>query len=79
MPSGFLPLAAGNVRTTDIVELYREAPLFRALRRPEAFGGRCGACAFRELCGGSRARAYSATGDPCGEDPLCPPALFAPI
>jgi radical SAM protein with 4Fe4S-binding SPASM domain len=70
-PSGFLPLVAGNVRTRDVVTIYREAPLFRALREPAGFGGRCGRCEFREVCGGSRARAYASTGDPLAEDPLC--------
>lgn len=71
MPSGFLPLVAGNVRAADPLEIYREAPLFRALRRPELLRGRCGACAYRTICGGSRARAYAASGDFLGEDPLC--------
>jgi radical SAM protein with 4Fe4S-binding SPASM domain len=70
-PSGFLPLVAGNVRTQDVVAIYRDAPLFRALREPAGFRGRCGRCEFREVCGGSRARAYAATGDPLAEDPLC--------
>jgi radical SAM protein len=70
-PSGFLPLAAGNVRTDDPVTLYREAPLFRRLREPDRLHGRCGRCGFRAICGGSRARAYAASGDPLGEDPLC--------
>jgi AdoMet-dependent heme synthase len=70
-PSGFLPLSVGDVRTADPVALYREAPLFRALRRPELLGGRCGRCEHREACGGSRARAFAATGDPMAEDPLC--------
>jgi len=70
-PSGFLPLAAGNVRATDAVEIYRDAPLFRALRAPGGLRGRCGVCEFRSVCGGSRARAYAATGDCMAEDPLC--------
>jgi radical SAM protein len=70
-PSGFLPLSAGNVRTADVVELYRGSDLFRALRRAEGFGGRCGRCEYRDACGGSRARAWAATGDPLAEDPLC--------
>jgi radical SAM protein len=70
-PSGFLPLAAGNVRRDDLVDAYRRAPLFVALRRADAFGGRCGRCEYRETCGGSRARAWSATGDVLAEDPLC--------
>jgi radical SAM protein len=71
-PSGFLPVPIGNVRSTDLVTLYREAPLMQALRDPDGFGGRCGACEFRRWCGGSRARAYAWTGDPLASDPLCP-------
>ncbi len=70
-PSGFLELAAGNVRRDDLAAVYREAPLFTALRDPDAFGGRCGVCTFRWPCGGSRARAYADSGDILGEDPLC--------
>jgi radical SAM protein len=70
-PSGFLPLAVGNVKTQSVVEVYQEEALFRALRAPEHFDGRCGRCHFRAICGGSRARAYAATGDPLASDPLC--------
>ena len=70
-PSGFLPIVRGNVRTDDPVAVYRDDALFRALRDPERRGGRCGACEYRERCGGSRARAYAASGDPFGEDPGC--------
>ena len=69
-PSGFLPLALGNVREDDLAEVYREHPLLRRIRDAE-LAGRCGGCAFRELCGGSRARAYAATGDPLADDPGC--------
>jgi radical SAM protein len=72
MPSGFLPLAAGNVREDSAVRIYREAPLFRELRDPGALRGKCGRCEFREVCGGSRARAYAVSGDPLAEDPSCP-------
>jgi radical SAM protein with 4Fe4S-binding SPASM domain len=78
MPSGFLPMSVGNVRAADVVRLYRDSPLFRRLRQPETFGGRCGDCRYRHVCGGSRARAFAASGDPYGEDPLCPLELFAP-
>ena len=67
-PSGFLPLPLGNVRQDDIVEVYRDHPLLRSIRAAE-FSSRCGRCPHRELCGGSRARAYAASGDPLGEDP----------
>ena len=70
-PSGFLPLSAGNAKLENPIRLYRESPLFRALRNADGFGGRCGRCEYRFVCGGSRARAYAATGDPLAEDPLC--------
>jgi AdoMet-dependent heme synthase len=77
-PSGFLPITAGYARTESPLHVYRHSPLFRDLRRPDRFTGRCGCCEFRSICGGSRARAYAATGDPLGSDPLCayiPPAV----
>ena len=70
-PSGFLEISTGNVRRDDIVEIYRTSTLFRELRDPGIFGGRCGRCEYRWVCGGSRARAFSASGDPLAEDPLC--------
>jgi len=70
-PSGFLPLAAGNVRRQDIVEIYRSSPMFTSLRDAQSFGGRCGCCEYHAMCGGSRARALAASGDILAEDPLC--------
>lgn len=72
MPSGFLPLSAGNIRRRDPVEIYRDSQLFRELRDPDALKGKCGRCEFREVCGGSRARAYAVTGDHLAPDPSCP-------
>ena len=72
MPSGFLPLVAGNVRESDPVSIYRDSPLFRALRDPDRLLGKCGRCEYREVCGGSRARAYGVTGDAFASDPSCP-------
>ncbi len=70
-PSGFLEIPAGNVRLDDPVEIYRNSPLFQQLRDPDQLKGKCGACEFRMICGGSRARAYAWTGDPLESDPLC--------
>lgn len=72
MPSGFLPVEAGDVRTGSAVDLYRESPLFTGLRDPSRLTGRCGNCAWTAVCGGSRARAYALTGDPFAEEPTCP-------
>lgn len=70
-PSGFLPLAAGSVRKMSPAEIYRNSRLFQSLRDPKSFKGKCGRCEFNKICGGSRARAYAATGDPLESDPLC--------
>jgi radical SAM protein len=70
-PSGFLPVSAGNVRRYSLAQLYRESPLFRALRNSRNLQGKCGACEFREVCGGSRARAFALTGDVFAEEPCC--------
>jgi AdoMet-dependent heme synthase len=70
-PSGFLPLSVGSVRDRPLSEWYRQSPLLRALRDPDGFSGRCGSCEYRQLCGGSRSRAYATSGDPLGDDPAC--------
>ncbi|HEX9681035.1 MAG TPA: TIGR04053 family radical SAM/SPASM domain-containing protein [Anaerolineales bacterium] len=71
MPSGFLPIRAGNVRTDDVVEVYRGHSLFQALRDPSRLKGRCGRCEYRQICGGQRGRAYGMTGDYLESDPAC--------
>ncbi|HET7899972.1 MAG TPA: TIGR04053 family radical SAM/SPASM domain-containing protein [Candidatus Nanopelagicales bacterium] len=69
-PAGFLPLELGSVRDTPLAEIYRDHPTLTAIRAAE-FTGKCGVCEFADLCGGSRARAYAASGDPLGEDTAC--------
>jgi AdoMet-dependent heme synthase len=70
-PSGFLPLAAGNIRVTRLAEIYRNSLLFKRLRDPAMLRGRCRTCEFASVCGGSRSRAFGATGDSLAGDPLC--------
>jgi radical SAM protein len=70
-PSGFLPISGGNVRQQSLATIYRESPLFRALRDSKNLQGKCGDCEFREVCGGSRARAYAVSGNPFAEEPCC--------
>jgi len=70
-PSGFLPLPGGNVREQSFAEIYRSSALFRDLRDYSRLKGKCGVCDFREVCGGSRARAYAVSGDYLESDPYC--------
>ena len=78
-PAGFLPQVAGNVRRDRVAEVYRTSALFQALHEPSRFEGRCGLCEYKVLCGGSRARAYGATGNPLAEDPFCPYEPHSPL
>jgi AdoMet-dependent heme synthase len=70
-PSGFLPISGGNVRKQHLSEIYRHSPIFKQLRNPDELSGKCGACEFRHICGGSRARAFAVKGDPLAEEPCC--------
>jgi AdoMet-dependent heme synthase len=70
-PSGFLPISAGNVRDVSLAEAYRGSELFQELRDPDRLVGRCGRCEYRTICGGSRSRAYSLTGNAFETDPWC--------
>jgi len=75
-PSGFLPIPCGQFPLDSVVRVYQESALFRLLRTPECVSGKCGVCEFREICGGSRARAYGLTGDPMASDPDC---VYVPV
>lgn len=70
-PSGFLPVKGGNVRQQSLGRIYQESPVFRQLRDLTLLKGKCGACEFKQICGGSRARAYALTGDFLAEEPCC--------
>lgn len=71
-PAGFLPAPLlGNVRERPLSAIYRDHPELHALRNMNALTGKCGGCEYRWVCGGSRARAYSMTGDLLGSDPFC--------
>jgi len=70
-PAGFLPVCCGRFPQNSVMETYQRHPVFLALRDPNRFKGRCGACEYRHVCGGSRARAYAVTGDYLAAEPDC--------
>ncbi len=71
-PAGFLPHPLlGHVREKPLSETYRYSTRLNELRNMDRLKGKCGRCEFRWICGGSRARAYAATGDYLAEEPLC--------
>ncbi|RID90467.1 heme d1 biosynthesis radical SAM protein NirJ [Gemmobacter lutimaris] len=64
----------GSVKDTPFSQLWTGTdPMLATLRqRPRPLKGRCGACAFKTICGGNtRIRALQITGDPWAEDPAC--------
>ena len=70
-PSGFLPVPVGNIKTESLKSIYTSNPLLMGLRDPSRLKGRCGACEYAAVCGGSRSRAYAEFEDPYQEDPAC--------
>ncbi len=70
-PSRFLPMSAGDVTRQTLSEVYCDSPLFVSFRDSSRLKGKCGRCPARNLCGGSRARAYALTGDLFAPDPCC--------
>jgi radical SAM protein len=70
-PSGFLNLIGGNVRSESLVNIYQNSPVFLRVRDYSLIKGKCGVCEFKNICGGSRSRAYAITGDPMRSDPYC--------
>lgn len=70
-PSGFFPVSGGNVLSDSLTDVYRNSDLFLSLRDTSQRHGKCGICEYRNICGGSRSRAYALTGDFLAEDPRC--------
>lgn len=73
-PCGFLDMPSGDLRAhgLDFRQAYETSPVFNDLRQTDRYGGTCGTCAFRNGCGGCRARAYAATGDYMAAETSCP-------
>lgn len=71
-PCPFIELSAGNIRESRFKDIWEKAPIFKDLRARETLlKGKCGACAFKGLCGGCRGRAQALSGDIMAEDPSC--------
>jgi radical SAM protein with 4Fe4S-binding SPASM domain len=78
-PCPYLPVSAGNVRTTPFPEIWNNSRILAALRDPDLLTGKCGRCRFRTICGGCRARAYRGADafSPRWCDGLSPPGALS--
>lgn len=70
-PCGYLPVLAGDLRQQSFAEIWEQSLVFSTLRDADNLKGKCGACEFRKICLGCRARAFAATGDYLEAEPFC--------
>jgi len=70
-PCGYFDQPCGNIRETPLKDIWENSPLLCQLRDHAAYEGKCGACEYLHVCGGCRARALAATGNPLAPEPLC--------
>lgn len=70
---GFLDTPAGNIKENglDFKSVWHDSEFFKKIRNLDGYGGRCGYCEYRKVCGGCRARAYAMSGDYLAEEPFC--------
>ena len=70
-PCPYLPVSVGNLKEESFVKLWNESDTFHELRNRDLLEGKCGACEFKEVCGGCRARAYATSGNYLDADESC--------
>ena len=70
-PCPYMPVSVGNLKTESFSTLWNQSKVFNQLRDRNLLEGKCGACEFRDVCGGCRARAYALTGNYLAEDASC--------
>ena len=70
-PCPYMPVSVGNLKTESFATLWSKSKVFQELRDRKLLEGKCGACEFRDVCGGCRARAYALTDNYLAEDPSC--------
>jgi AdoMet-dependent heme synthase len=70
-PCGYFDMKAGSIKEEAFSTIWRKSTLFNDLRDFEKLRGKCGACEYKKICGGCRARAYEASGDYLAEEPYC--------
>ncbi len=60
-----------SIRERDFDDIWQNNEIFLKLRDYTQYKGKCGSCNYIDICGGCRARAFSATGDWLEADPYC--------
>jgi heme b synthase len=68
---GYLTAEAGDLKKQSFGEIWNRSRLFCDLRNLNNIKGKCGACEYKRICGGCRARAYETSGDYLNAEPYC--------
>ncbi|NOX33934.1 MAG: heme b synthase [Deltaproteobacteria bacterium] len=68
---GFLDVKCGDITRQTFKEVWENSEVFNKLRDFNNLESKCGACEYKRVCGGCRARAYEATGNFLAQEPLC--------
>lgn len=78
-PSSMLPIKLGDIRKDSLKDIYKHSSVLKKIKNADLLKDKCGLCEYRNICGGSRARAFLVTGDYLAADPYCiytPPRLY---
>jgi len=70
-PCGYFDMQLGNVKEQPYSAIWEKSQVFNDLRDYSLLKGKCGACEYRAVCGGCRARALELTGDYLEAEPYC--------
>ncbi len=70
-PCGYLAVKCGNVLESELSEIWYNSEELLQMCDSDKLEGKCGRCDYKQVCGGCRGRAYAASGNYMGEEPLC--------
>lgn len=70
-PCGYFDMQLGNVKEEPFASIWTNSRVFNDLRDYSLLKGKCGACEYKGVCGGCRARALEITGDYMESEPYC--------
>ena len=79
-PCGYLPVNCGNVLKDKLSDIWYKNTDLARMREGSELEGKCGACGYKQICGGCRGRAYAVDGNYMAEEPFCayvPPEVNA--
>lgn len=72
VPCRRMPVIVGDLKTSDLLDIYRDSPLLCILRNQMNIPDGCGNCNYSQTCnGGLKCLSYAVHGNPFKRDPQC--------